>query len=74
MSTGVMSARRAKISARTLRTDRWWFPPLVTVVGLGAWVTGVNAKGGFGVWCHDVAYEMATIQDILERYGAPVPA
>lgn len=36
---------------------------------MGAWVAGVNAKGGFGVWCHDVAYEMAKIQDILERHG-----
>ncbi len=29
---------RAAIPARTLRTDRWWLPPLVTVVGLTAWV------------------------------------
>ena len=29
---------RAAIAARTLRTDRWWFPPLVTFVGLSAWV------------------------------------
>ena len=36
---------------------------------MGAWVTGVNAKGGFGVWCHDVAFEMAKIHDILERHG-----
>ncbi|MEV0681529.1 hypothetical protein AB0I60_33910 [Actinosynnema sp. NPDC050436] len=25
---------RAQIAQRTLRTDRWWLPPLVTVVGL----------------------------------------
>ena len=24
---------RAAIAAKTLRTDRWWFPPLVTFVG-----------------------------------------
>jgi hypothetical protein len=29
---------RASISARTLRTDRWWFAPLITVIGLSAWV------------------------------------
>src|SRR3954470_23114791 len=29
---------RASIAARTLRTDRWWFAPLVTFVGLTAWV------------------------------------
>jgi hypothetical protein len=30
----------------------------------------VRPMNGFGVWCHDVAYEMAKIQDILERHGA----
>jgi len=34
------------------------------------WVEGVNAKGGFGVWCSDVAYEMAKIQDILITHGS----
>jgi len=29
---------RAAIAAKTLRTDRWWFPPLVTFVGLSAWL------------------------------------
>ncbi len=29
---------RAAIAARTLRTDRWWLPPLLTVLGLTAWV------------------------------------
>jgi hypothetical protein len=29
---------RAAIAARTLRTDRWWFPPLITFMGLSAWV------------------------------------
>ncbi|MFI6042065.1 hypothetical protein ACIA8C_10545 [Nocardia sp. NPDC051321] len=36
--TGVFSKTRARISERTLRTDRWWVPPLVTVLGLGAFV------------------------------------
>lgn len=35
-----------------------------------AWVQGVNAKGGFGAWCCDVAYEPSHIQDILGRHGA----
>jgi type III restriction enzyme len=39
------------------------------LASMGAWVAGVNAKGGFGVWCHDVAYEMAKIHDILEHHG-----
>jgi hypothetical protein len=37
-TTADASAGRAQISARTLRTDRWWLPPLLTVAGLGAWV------------------------------------
>ncbi|MFI6871141.1 hypothetical protein [Nocardia sp. NPDC050406] len=37
-STGVFSKSRAAIAARTLRTDRWWVPPLVTVLGLAAFI------------------------------------
>jgi hypothetical protein len=29
---------RAAIAARTLRSDRWWLAPLVTFLGLGAWL------------------------------------
>jgi len=36
---------------------------------LAAWVTGVNQKGGFGVWAWDVAFEMAKIQDILGTHA-----
>jgi len=36
--TGVFGKTRARISERTLRTDRWWIPPLVTAIGLGAFV------------------------------------
>ncbi|MEV6347776.1 hypothetical protein [Actinoplanes sp. NPDC051851] len=35
---------RASIAARTLRTDRWWLAPLITVVGLGAWVTYATVR------------------------------
>jgi len=31
-------AGRAAIAARTLRTDRWWFPPAIQAAGLTAWV------------------------------------
>ena len=31
---GMPAPRRATIAARTLRTDRWWFQPLITVVAL----------------------------------------
>ena len=30
MATGVFSDKRAKISERTLRTDKWWLQPLIT--------------------------------------------
>lgn len=38
---------------------------------LDAWVQGVNAKGGFGVWCADVAFQPAQMQDIIERHAGP---
>jgi type III restriction enzyme len=37
---------------------------------LDAWVKAVNTKGGFGVWCSDVAFEPAKIQDILVHHGS----
>ncbi|MGW4364803.1 hypothetical protein ACWEKT_04075 [Nocardia takedensis] len=36
--TGVFSKSRARIAERTLRTDRWWIPPLITALGLTAFV------------------------------------
>jgi type III restriction enzyme len=48
---------------------------------LALWVKAVNAKGGFGSWCWDVAFEPAEIQDILSRHThhgddpePPIPA
>ncbi|MDN5748336.1 MAG: hypothetical protein L0H64_07495 [Pseudonocardia sp.] len=35
---------RAQISARTLRTDRWWLPPLLTFAGLTAWVVYATVR------------------------------
>lgn len=35
---------RAQIPAKTLRTDRWWLPPLVTVIGLTAWVAYATVR------------------------------
>lgn len=34
---------------------------------LDAWVQAVNAKGGFGLWCWDVAYQPGQLRDILAR-------
>jgi type III restriction enzyme len=35
---------------------------------LDDWVKGVNAKGGFGEWCWDVAFEPAQIHDTIRRH------
>ena len=37
---------------------------------LDVWVQGVNSKGGFGVWCWDVAFQPAQIHDIVQKHGA----
>ena len=37
-------AGRAAIAARTLRTDRWWIPPLATAVGLLAWIAYATVR------------------------------
>ena len=37
-------AGRAAIAARTLRTDRWWIPPLVTAAGLIAWIAYATVR------------------------------
>ncbi|MCE5289545.1 MAG: hypothetical protein LLG14_09915 [Nocardiaceae bacterium] len=42
--SGVFSSTRAKISVRTLRTDRWWVPPLLTVVGLLAFIAYATTR------------------------------
>ena len=38
LTTGVFSAGRAEIEERTLRTDRWWLQPLITVAVLLSFV------------------------------------
>ncbi len=36
---------------------------------LDVWVKGVNAKGGFGVWCWDVSFEPAKVHDIIATHA-----
>lgn len=36
---------------------------------LDAWIQAVNSKGGFGVWCSDIAYEPHEIQDIIIKHS-----
>ncbi|BBA99852.1 putative integral membrane protein [Actinacidiphila reveromycinica] len=43
ITAGVGSPGRAAISAPHLRTDRWWLPPLVSALGLAAFI-------GYSTW------------------------
>ncbi len=36
---------------------------------LDAWVKAVNAKGGFGVWAWDVAFQPAQMQDVIAKWS-----
>lgn len=38
------SRPRAAITAKTLRTDRWWLAPVLTVLGLTAWVAYATVR------------------------------
>jgi len=41
---------RAKIGVRTLRTDRWWLAPLMTVLGLVAWIAYATVRAFMQKW------------------------
>lgn len=41
---------------------------------LKLWVDAVNAKGGFGTWCWDVAFEPAQVHDIVRQHGTTTSA
>ena len=41
---------RAQIPARTLRTDRWWLAPVLTFVGLTAWVAYATVRVFMQKW------------------------
>jgi hypothetical protein len=43
-TTGVFSPGRARLPEKTLRTDRWWLPPLATFTGLTAWVVYATVR------------------------------
>ena len=59
-STTERSAGRADIAARTLRTDRWWLPPLLTVVGLVAWVAYATVRAFMQQWYFVPQYNYLT--------------
>ncbi|OLR95191.1 hypothetical protein [Actinokineospora bangkokensis] len=50
MTSGVGAPGRATITARTLRTDRWWVPPLLTNLGLLAFVAYATVRSFMGKW------------------------
>ncbi|OLT14575.1 hypothetical protein BJF78_18350 [Pseudonocardia sp. CNS-139] len=59
-STTDASTGRAQIAARTLRTDRWWLPPLVNVAGLGAWVVYATVRAFMQEWYYVEPYNYLT--------------
>ena len=56
MSTGVRSAGRAHIDARTLRQDRWWLMPLVTFVVFTAFVVYATWRAFAGEFYYSKPY------------------
>ena len=59
-STTDPAAGRAEIAARTLRTDRWWLPPLFTAVGLIAWVAYATVRAFMQMWYFVPQYNYLT--------------
>ena len=73
---------RAAIAARTLRTDRWWLPPLITFVGLGAWITYATVRVFMHQWFFVEEYHYLTpfyspcLTDLCgpaAEFGTPLP-
>ncbi len=50
MTLGTLAPGRARIRERTLRTDRWWMPALLTVIGLLAWLTYATVRVFMQKW------------------------
>ena len=51
---------RAAITAKTLRTDRWWLAPLLTVLGLTAWLAYAVIRTFMQKWYFVEAYHYLT--------------
>jgi len=64
MATGTTSPGRAKIGARTLRTDRWWQAPLLTFLGLAGFLVY-----GFVRIFHDSDYWVEAYHYIAPFYS-----
>jgi hypothetical protein len=60
-TTPVSGRPRAAIPAKTLRKDRWWLPPLLTVLGLTVWLAyAVFRTIGMHKWYFVPAYHYLT--------------
>ncbi|OZM81093.1 hypothetical protein [Pseudonocardia sp. MH-G8] len=59
-STTDASAGRAQISERTLRTDRWWLPPLANFTGLTLWVAYATVRAFMQDWYYVEQYNYLT--------------
>jgi hypothetical protein len=55
-----IARKRATIPGRTLRTDRWWLQPVITVVGLTAWVVYAVARTATQAYYWVPAYHYLT--------------
>jgi hypothetical protein len=75
---------RAAITAKTLRTDRWWIPPLITFLGLTAWVTYATVRVFMHKWYFVEDFHYLTpfyspcITDLCvpeaAHFGTPLPS
>jgi hypothetical protein len=59
-STTDASTGRAQITAKTLRTDRWWLPPLATAAGLAARVIYATVRAFMERWYFVPEYNYLT--------------
>lgn len=59
-TTADAPAGRAQITERTLRTDRWWVPPLTTVILLTLWVAYSTVRAFMQQWYFVPEYNYLT--------------
>ncbi|HEX6919142.1 MAG TPA: hypothetical protein VF314_02830 [Actinomycetes bacterium] len=85
MSTGTRAPGRAKIAERTLRTDRWWFAPLLNAAGLGLFLVYATVRLFWdkSYWVEDFHYLAPFYSPCISNscspgasqfLGTPVPA
>jgi hypothetical protein len=82
MASGVTSPVRARIPARTLRTDRWWVEPTVTAAVLLAFVVYATFRAFWGKYYFVEPYLSPFFEPCLSdlcapgaaHLGTPIPA